>query len=125
MNQVLIVGALGRDPEINSTSSGKMFCNLSVATNESVKKGDVWEKTTEWHRITLWGKQAENAGSHLKKGSKIAVIGKLQTKSFEKDGKKQYKTEIVANSVDYLSPPKGESTQYDMGSPPSDQDAPF
>jgi len=99
MNRVIIIGNLGQDPEIRYTQSQKAVATLSVATSESWKddSGKQQEKT-EWHRVIVWDKQAENAVKYLKKGSKVAVEGKLQTRSWDdKDGVKRYTTEIVAN----------------------------
>lgn len=134
MNKVTIVGTLGRDPEVKFSQEGKAICTLSVATNESVKNGDKWEKKTDWHSITLFGKRAETAGQYLSKGSKVAIEGKLQTRSWEKDGKKQYKTEVFVSEIEFLSSPKQQDTaqsdfqeysQPQQSAPPDIDDIPF
>lgn len=106
VNKVIIVGNLGQDPEIKTLGSGQSVANLSVATSESWtgKDGNKQERT-EWHRVIVWGKQAENAAKYLGKGSKVYVEGKLQTRSWDDktDGKKRYATEIQAHTIQYLS----------------------
>ena len=96
MNVVTIVGNLGKDPELRHTANDKSVANFSVATTEGF--GD--SKHTEWHTVVAWGKQADNVNKYLSKGSKVAVSGRLQYRSFEgKDGNRRYVTEIVANNV--------------------------
>ncbi len=100
LNQVNIIGALGKDPELKNLDGGKVVCTFSVATSERHN-----EKTmTEWHKVVVWGKLAELCAQYLSKGKKAFVQGRLQTRSWEKDGKKQYVTEIVAAKVLFLSP---------------------
>ena len=112
VNKVIIVGNLGQDPEVKTIGSGQTVANLSVATSESWndKQGQKQERT-EWHRVIVWGKQAENAGKYLSKGSKVYVEGKLQTRSWDDktDGKKRYATEIQAQTIQYLSASKNAS----------------
>lgn len=126
MNKVIIVGTLGKNPEVKFLESGKAMCNLSIATSESVKNGDNWEKKTEWHNVTIWGKRAESAAQYLSKGCKVSVEGKLQTRSWEKDGKKQYKLEVIASEVEFLTMSKNEEGQQGVvPSAPSQEDIPF
>jgi single-strand DNA-binding protein len=104
VNKVILVGNLGADPELKYTPSNRAVCNLSVATNEvwKDKSGQKQEKT-EWHRVTVWGEQAENCSKFLTKGRMVYVEGKLQTRSWDdKDGKKRYSTEVVADRVVFL-----------------------
>lgn len=101
MNIVIIQGRLGMDPEVKATQNSSV-CNLSVATNERIKKGDEWEDHVEWHRVTCWGRLAENCGEYLSKGSKVLIRGCLRTRSYEKDGEKRYATEIRADDVTFL-----------------------
>ena len=102
VNKAILIGNLGRDPELKTTNSGTSVCNLSLATEHSIKKGDQWEKATEWHRVTVWGKTAENVAKYCQKGKQIYVEGRIQTREYEKDGQKRYATEIVAEFVKFL-----------------------
>ncbi|MCY7362382.1 MAG: single-stranded DNA-binding protein [Ignavibacteria bacterium] len=100
LNKVLLIGHLGKDPELSYTPSGVALCKFSLATNESYKGDDGnWVDKTEWHNITAWRKLAEICSQYLKKGSKIYMEGKIQTTSYEKDGKKNYFTAIVMNEM--------------------------
>jgi single-strand DNA-binding protein len=95
VNKAIIVGNLGSDPEVRQ-AGGKPVANFSVATSETWKdkQGDL-NVRTQWHRVTVWGPQAEIAGKYLKKGSKVYLEGQIQTRSYEKDGQTKYVTEIV------------------------------
>lgn len=102
LNKVMLIGNLGKDPEIKYTPSGVPVAKFSIATNESYKdKGGEWQERTEWHNIVAWQRLAEIIGEYVKKGSKIYVEGRLQTSSWEdkQSGEKKYKTEIVATSI--------------------------
>ncbi|MGD0835753.1 MAG: single-stranded DNA-binding protein [Polyangia bacterium] len=104
VNKVILVGNLGADPELKYTPSNRPVCNLSVATNEvwKDKTGQKQEKT-EWHRVNVWGEQAEHCSKYLAKGRSVYVEGRLQTRSWDdKDGKKRYSTEVVAERVVFL-----------------------
>lgn len=105
VNKVILVGNLGKDPELCHTQSGTAFCNLSLATTDkwTDQSGQRQEKT-EWHRITVWKKQAENVAKYQKKGSSLYIEGRLQTRSWEEGGQKRYSTDIVAELVKFLSP---------------------
>lgn len=100
LNKVLIIGRLGKDPEVKVLQSQQVVCNLTVATSEKSKDG---KEKTEWHNVQVWGKTAENCGKYLKKGSLAYFEGRLHTRSWEKDGVKHYTTEIVANAVQFLN----------------------
>lgn len=104
LNEVNLIGHLGRDPELKFTPSGQPVANFSVATDESYmgKDGQKVQKT-EWHRIVVWGKQAEFCGNYLKKGSLVYVKGSLETRKWtDKDGAEKYTTEIKAIRVQGL-----------------------
>ena len=106
VNKVIIIGHLGKDPETRFAPSGDAICNFTVATSESWKDKATGEKKekTEWHRITCYGKLAEIVGLYLRKGSKVYVEGKLQTRKWEdKDGIVRYTTEIIASEMRMLS----------------------
>jgi single-strand DNA-binding protein len=100
LNKVMLIGHLGKDPELSYTPSGVALCKFTIATNESYKGDDGnWIEKTEWHNITVWRKLAEICSQYLKKGSKIYLEGKIQTDTYEKDGKKNYFTKIVMNEM--------------------------
>lgn len=105
VNKVILVGNLGRDPEIRYSANGQAIANVNIATSESWKDKNTGEKQekTEWHRIVFFGRLAEIAGEYLKKGSQIYVEGRLQTRKWQdKEGKDRYTTEIVANEMQML-----------------------
>ncbi len=100
VNRVILVGRLGKDPEIKYTPSGMAMATFSLATDENRKDNEgKWQSQTEWHNIILWGKEAERAGEFLKKGRLIYVEGRLQTRSWDdpQGGGQRYRTEIVGN----------------------------
>lgn len=104
-NKITIVGNLGRDPELRYTPQGNAVCNFSVATNEKKKDkaGDMQDVTT-WFRITLWGKQAENASKYLTKGSPIYVEGRLRVEEWtDRDGGQRYTLEVQATDMQFIS----------------------
>ena len=109
VNKVILVGNLGADPELKYTPSNRPVCNLSVATNEVWKdKSGQKQERTEWHRVNVWGEQAENCSKFLAKGRMIYVEGRLQTRSWDdKEGKKRYTTEVVADRVVFLGGGEG------------------
>jgi len=102
LNRVQLIGNLGKDPEIKYTPQGTPVAKLTIATNERYKdKGGEWQDRTEWHNVVLWQRLAEIAGEYLKKGGKVFVEGRLQTRSWDdkQTGQKKYMTEIVANDL--------------------------
>ena len=103
LNKVMLIGHLGKDPELKYTEKGTAYCNFSIATDESYKdeNGNKVDRT-EWHNIVTWRKLAEICQQYLKKGSKIYCEGKLQTDSYEKDGIKRYSTKIVMTDMSML-----------------------
>ena len=104
VNKVILIGNLGSDPELRYTPSGAAVANFSVATNETwVDNNGERQERTEWHRVVAWTRLAEICGEYLKKGSKIYIEGRLQTRSWEgQDGTKRYTTEIVARDLQML-----------------------
>jgi single-strand DNA-binding protein len=103
---VILIGNLGKDPEIKYTPSGLPVAKFSLATNERYKdKGGEWQERTEWHNIVAWQRLAEIVGEYVKKGSKLYIEGRLQTSSWEdkQSGEKKYRTEIVASDLVLLS----------------------
>ena len=105
INKAIIVGNLGRDPEVRYTANGNAIANITVATTESWKdkqSGERQEKT-EWHRVVFFGRLAEIAGEYLKKGAQVYIEGRLQTRKWEdKSGQERYTTEIVASDMQML-----------------------
>ena len=103
VNKVTIAGNLGNDPILNYTSNAKAVANLSVATNRVYKDAEGKQhKDTQWHRVVVWGKTAENCKKYLSKGRSVYVEGRLQTRSFEdKDGVKRWTVEVVAERVQF------------------------
>jgi len=105
LNRALLIGRLGKDPELTYTQGGTARCRFSLATSESYKdQAGEWQERTEWHNVVAWGKQAESAGKYLTKGSQACIDGKIQTRSWEdqKTGEKKYMTEINAQRVIFL-----------------------
>lgn len=151
VNKVILIGNLGADPELKYTPSNRPLCNLSVATNEVFKdKTGQRQERTEWHRVTVWGEQAETCSKYLSKGRSVYVEGRLQTRSWDdKEGKKRYSTDIVADRVVFLggggeggarrgggggrswgdeapaSSGSGPDAAEPSGPPPGDDDIPF
>lgn len=115
VNKVILVGNLGQDPDVRTTPQGTPVASINIATSESYKdKSGNWQENTEWHRVTLWDYLADNASRNLKKGSKVYIEGKLQTRSYEKDGVTRYVTEIRAQQLVLLDP-SNNSGSYDGG----------
>lgn len=110
VNKAILIGNLGRDPELRYTPSGQPVANFTLATTESWNKrdGSGREEKTEWHRIVAWGRTAELCAQYLAKGRTVYVEGRLQTREWEdKEGKKQRTTEIVAQTVQFLGGNRG------------------
>ena len=116
INKVMLIGNLGSDPELRFTPNGVQVANFSLATTESwTDKSGERQERAEWHRIVLWRRLAEIAGQYLKKGSKIYIEGKLQTRSWEdQNGQKRYTTEVVANSMEMLDGGQATVAEVDM-----------
>ncbi len=103
MNKVFIMGRLGFDPETRYTSGQTAVTTLRIATSESWVKDGQRQEQTEWHRVVVWGKQAENCAKYLAKGRQVFVEGRLQTRAWDdKTGQKRYTTEINASSVQFI-----------------------
>ncbi|MBU2521784.1 MAG: single-stranded DNA-binding protein [Proteobacteria bacterium] len=139
INKVILIGRLGRDPEVRYTPDGAAVANFSIATSEEWKDKATGEKKerTEWHRIVAFRKLGEICGEYLSKGKQVYVEGRLQTRSWEKDGVTRYTTEIVASDVQFLggrdsansdeSPlsSQASNTSAPSGSDKIDDDIPF
>lgn len=104
MNKVILVGNLTRDPELTETPNGTAVCRFSIAVTRDYANSE-GTREADFFNITTWNKQAEICGKHLKKGSKVGVVARLQNRSYDdKDGIKRYVTDIIANEVEFLSP---------------------
>ncbi|HET8581583.1 MAG TPA: single-stranded DNA-binding protein [Candidatus Paceibacterota bacterium] len=102
LNKVMLYGNLTRDPELRTLPSGAPVTNFSIATNRTFKDRDGnRQEQTEFHNIVVFGRQAETVSQYLKKGSAAYVEGRLQTRSWDKDGQKQYRTEVIADTVQF------------------------
>ena len=150
VNKVILLGNLGSDPEQKFLASGQAVCNFRIATTEKRRdKNEQLQERTEWHRIVVYGKQAENAAKYLGKGKQVYIEGKIQTRSWEKDGATHYISEIVATSMVFVgsagsggqskpapassakptaskpSPAPADVPDFDSGLPMGDDDIPF
>jgi single-strand DNA-binding protein len=139
VNKVILIGNLGKDPEVRFTQTGSAVANFSIATSEQWNDRDgKRQERTEWHNIVVWGKQAESCGQYLAKGRQVYVEGSIRTRSYDdKTGTKRYVTEIVAQRIQFLGggggtrlAPQMDSTQGEDitmagGQPPIDDDIPF
>lgn len=136
MNKVYLIGNLTRDPELAETSSGIKVCRFAIAVNRTYATSD-GTRETDFFNITVWRNQAENCGRYLKKGSKVAIVGSLQNRSYEdKDGVKRNVTDIIASEVEFLASRSAGEGEPDMLQaqprrerpklePVSDDDLPF
>lgn len=134
MNKVILIGNLTRDPDYGETQSGISFCNFSIAVNRPYNDSN-GERQTDFFNIKTWRGQADNCAKYLRKGSKVGVVGSLQTRTYEdNDGNKRNVTEIVANEVEFLSSAnksddRGETTRAQRSRPElepiDDGDLPF
>lgn len=126
MNKVILLGRLGRDPELRYTSSGTAVLSASVATNGSKKSGDVREKTTEWHNVVCWGRTAETWAEYLGKGSQVLLEGKLQTRKWEDAyGHPRSTTEIVVDRFEFVGSRPGDSVAPRANDVSTLDDVPF
>jgi len=101
INKVFLFGNLTRDPELKSLPSGIQVASFGLATNRRVKREDKWEETPEFHNIVVFGKQADTAAQYLKKGSSLFVEGRIQTRSWDGEKGKQYRTEIIVERFQF------------------------
>jgi single-strand DNA-binding protein len=123
VNKVILLGNVGQDPEVKYTPSGVPVAKISLATNERFKdRNDQWQDRTEWHSIVAWQRLAEIVGEYVRKGTKLYVEGKLQTRSWQdQSGEKKYRTEIVARDLVLLSSrDNGQNTAVETSVPKAD-----
>lgn len=113
LNKAILIGNLVRDPELKAIASGNKVCTFSIATNRTYKDANgVRQEKTDYHNIVVWGKTAENVATYMKKGSQILVEGRMETRSWDDaaTNTKKYRTEIIADTVQFGSKPSGSST---------------
>lgn len=116
VNKAIILGHLGRDPDLKYTQGGQAVCKLNIATSRRfTNKQNESVEETEWHRVSVWGKQAEHCANFLAKGRQVYVEGRLHTSSFDKDGQKHYTTEIVADTVQFIGGREGSGPAHEGG----------
>ena len=121
LNKAMIIGNLGRDPEMRYTPSGQAVTQFTVAVNRNFKDHEGnWQEETEWFRVVAWGPTGERAAEHLRKGNKVYVEGRMQTRQWEgQDGQKRYTTELIADRVQNLERrPREEGAAGDGGAFP-------
>jgi single-strand DNA-binding protein len=121
VNKVILIGNLGKDPEIKYSASGMAVCKFTVATNEKVKG----KEKVEWHNIVTFDKLAEICGEFLNKGSHVYIEGKIQTSNYEKDGVTKYFTEIVTYQMQILDPSTQHGKNENMQAQPDPDSIPF
>jgi len=110
LNRVMLLGNLGADPELRVTPSGQSILKLRLATTESyLDRNNTRQERTDWHSVTIWGKRGEALAKILAKGSSLFIEGRIQTSSYEKNGEKRYRTDIVANNVVLTGRGRGEA----------------
>jgi len=115
VNKVILVGNLGRDPEMRYMPNGEAVCNFSIATTDNWKdKNGQKQERTEWHNIVIYRKLAEIAGEYLKKGRPVYIEGRLQTRKWEKEGVTRYTTEIIADQMQMLGGREGGGNTYEV-----------
>ncbi|WP_025323431.1 single-stranded DNA-binding protein [Deferrisoma camini] len=125
VNKVILIGNLGRDPEIRYTQSGSAVANFSLATTERRKQGEEWVDHTEWHNIVVFGRRAELCGEYLQKGSQVYVEGRIQTRKWEdREGNTRYTTEIVGLDVQFLGRTRGQGQNQGGYGPPAARRSP-
>ncbi len=118
INKVILIGNLGRDPEVRYTANGAAICNVTIATSRNWKDKNSGEKVeeTEWHRVVFYDRLAEIAGEYLKKGRSVYVEGRLKTRKWtDKDGVEKYTTEVIADNMQMLGGREGMGGGHDEG----------
>jgi single-strand DNA-binding protein len=125
MNKVILQGNVGADPELRYSQAGSAILNIRLATTERFKKNDEWQETTSWHRVVVFGKQAENLSKIVTKGSPVMIEGKLNYGSYEKDGVKHYTTDVVANDVRVFGKREKSGGSADGDAPVNVDEVPF
>lgn len=126
MNKVILIGNVGTDPQVKTTDNGTMVANIRLATTErgyTMANGTQVPERTEWHNVILWRKLAEVVQKYVHKGDKLLIEGKIQTREYMKDNAKHYSTDIIADNMEMLSPPR-QQAQAQPQTPFTRPDAP-
>ena len=124
MNKVILVGNLTRDPELSETPNGVPVCRFAIAVSRDYANAN-GTRETDFFNITVWRGRAENCGKYLKKGNKVAIVGSLQTRSYEdKDGVKRNVIDVIASEVEFLTPKSAQSEAEDDGTAPAKKERP-
>ena len=123
VSKTILIGNLGQDPEVRFMPNGNAVCNFNLATSDSWKDKETGERVTrtEWHRVLIFGKLAEIAGQYLRKGSKIYIEGRNQTREWEKDGVKRYTTEVIVDMRGAMQMLDGKQDGQQQGQAPAQQ----
>ena len=124
MNSVALSGNIGRDPEVRATQSGTIILSFSLAVNERVKRGDAWEDYVNWIDVCMFGRRAESLGNILKGGMKVCVSGRLRYSTWEREGQKRSKIEVIADDVDIMQRRDNSQTQPNGSYAPQSQQQP-
>ena len=131
VNKIILVGRVTKAPELKTLPSGQSICNLSIATNRTYTQNGEKKEDVEFSDVVVFGIQAENTAKYVEKGQEVAIVGRNQTRQWEKDGVKHYRTEIIADSIQFgTKAPKVEDTKADYpvqgeNGTPNPEDIPF
>ncbi len=125
MNKVILIGRIANDIDVKYTQTGKAVATFSIAVNRVATKGK--EAQADFIRIVAWNGTAEACGNYMSKGSKVGICGRLQSRSYDKDGKKQYITEVIADNIEFLDSKKnkGNDIASSMGTDIPNEEVPF
>ena len=127
VNKAILIGRLGKDPELKYTPSGRAVCNFSLATDETWTTDGEKHKATTWHNITVWGKQAEIMKEYLKQGQEVYIEGRIDNESYDKEGVKMYRSSVVVQRFSFVGSKAdnqgGDNPQAPQGG--DDDDLPF
>lgn len=124
MNKILLIGNLTKDPELSQTNNGIAYCKMSIAVNRDFANAN-GERQADFFNIMTWRGLAENCKKYLSKGKKIAVSGRVETRTYEQDGVKKYMTEVIADDIEFLSPKSAEQAETPQADIVDDDDLPF
>lgn len=124
INKAQLVGNVTKDPELKYTPGGNAVLTMNVATNRSIKKNDQWEDIATFHRVVVWGRTAEYIAKTVTKGQKVYIDGRIDNRSYEKDGQRYYISEVVAENVIPMSIAKSSTQQAQRAQPPKNEEPP-
>nr|WP_314638704.1 single-stranded DNA-binding protein [uncultured Olsenella sp.] len=126
INKVVISGNLGRDPELRATRGGSQVCSFSVCVNTRQKQGDEWVDKANWVDVTFFGNRAERLGEYLSKGSHVTVAGRLSQSTWERNGQRRSKLEVIGEDIDFTGGQRQQGASQQGGSEDAyDEDIPF